>query len=490
MAKKRRTAKQKAASLRNLAKAKRGKGGAIVRRKKSAAKVVRRRAPSLERRMAKAGGGPAAMRARGFKHPRKHPGRTRAQHAASLANLAKARASRSARKARGEKHRVRAYSYHRRPARIRVPAHMSFETRRRKKGRKHHGQTAAQRRASMRNLQKAHAARRRHAGRRASYRRRKGHARENPAVDWMEMAFGLFSGVLGFAGADVLDRVLATHTLVATDGVTPLAQNVTAAGQVMDNPPTSGDYANLFNATAIAAPMNLPRWGAGLALGLLPIGIGTIWVVDPYGRTFLQMFGTGAVLRTVGKGLIDWVAQLTKFTPIGMQLFDGEMTAAALQANDQTTIAMLPSTGFAAGGGAAAAQTGTPAAGSAGVPGMGATQPGCACINCTVGIGACCADAARDLGYPSVPVAAPPAPAGTTPTSGVTLSVPGSAPGGASPASLPAAASGSPSFAQQLRGSPAAAPAYASPLQGAPGMGADQTTSRNPYRWGADKRAA
>jgi hypothetical protein len=274
----------------------------------------------------------------------------------------------------------------------------SAPKRRRSSGRRR--TTEKQRRAARRNIKKAHAARR---GRRASagHRsrssrreayaaeprrkgRRKGRRRsrrrgalENPMTG-VELFVGGITGLLGFLSADAIDRVLASHAL--TDKGTKDANGIELYA---DNPPTSGNYAGLFNATAICAPMDAKRWIVGILVAGIPVTIAH-FISAPTGRAALQFFGVAAGFRIVGKGLIDLVAMVTKTNPVGQRLFDGEMRAAALKSGGSTNpeLASLPSAGL----GRAPALT----------AGNGTTAPcGCGkCAKCNPNPGA---------GYPSMP---------------------------------------------------------------------------------------
>lgn len=290
-----------------------------------------------------------------------------------MKGLRAARRARAAAKRAGRKHPVRAYSYHRPPKRVKVKAHRSYE-----RG----GQTAAQRRASLRNLAKARRARK--GGHRSSKRggRRQRYAMENP-LGGLELFVGGLTGLIGFGGADFVDRIIATHAL--TPKGSPDASGVQL---YMDTPPTDGSYKGLYNPTAITAPMNLTRWAVGGLITVVPLGLAH-YVTGPVGRSSLQMFGFGAGIRIVGKGLLDLLAMLTRKTAVGQRVYDGEMRAMALHAADGSE-ATLPSAG------------------------LGRTGTGCACG------GSCVACAAKlagktGAGWPSMPrevsqQAAPPAP--------------------------------------------------------------------------------
>lgn len=221
--------------------------------------------------------------------------------------------------------------------------------------------------------------------------RRKG-AMENPMTG-VELFVGGVTGVVGFLTADFIDRLMATHSLtVAT------APTATTAGTYTDTPPSTGDYAGLYNATAICAPMDAKRWIAGILTAGVPITIAH-FISAPTGRAALQFFGVAAGFRIVGKAMIDLVAMVSKNTQLGQQLYDGEMRAEMLKSNGgaQTgsggSLATLPSAGL----------------------GRARLGAGCACggqcDKCKTGAGY--PPVRTGAGYPSMPreVASPQAPA-------------------------------------------------------------------------------
>jgi hypothetical protein len=375
--KKRRSAAQRAATRKMLAanKAKRSGG---KRRKSSGRRKARK---SGKRKSAKrVAAGKKAARTR-----KRHKGEKRA--AARKGNRKKRHAGRS--KARHEGKRKRRRSSKRRRSTksvkvVRLPRKASrvvvvsappkaVRRRRRKAGK----------RKSRRRSPKRYAG---FTGRRL-YNRRGKAAMENP-MDGTELFIGAITGLAGFLTADVLDRFLATHALTAAS----VASGATLATYT-DTPPTTGDYAGLFNATAICAPMNATRWLAGLSVAGVPLIIAH-FVSAPKGRAALQFFGYAAGIRIVGKALTDAVAMLTQPTQLGQQLYDGEMRAAALKTG-QGTIAStvtLPTSGL-------------------GRARLGAGKPCAPCASKQAGTGA---------GYPS-------APRETTITSQSTPSTPSSA---------------------------------------------------------------
>lgn len=228
--------------------------------------------------------------------------------------------------------------------------------------------------------------RRRRRGRknpRRGSRRRRG-AMENPLTG-VELFIGTLTGLMGFGTADVVDRLIATHALT---GVTSATVTVYTDVPPTANPAqgTKATYGSLFNSTAVCAPMNLERWGVGLLISGVPILIGH-FVSAPVGRSSLQFFGFGALMRVAGKGLIDMVAALGKSNPTAQRLYAGEQRAAAVYANDGTA-AQLP--------GQAMTGLGRPALGAA--PTLQMHKTGCGCGKC----------AGTGTGYPSMP--APQAP--------------------------------------------------------------------------------
>ena len=217
-------------------------------------------------------------------------------------------------------------------------------------------------------------------------------AMENPMTG-VELFVGTFTGLLGFGTADVVDRIIATHALTAsTSG---------SSTTYTDTPPTASPaqgtkatYGSLFNATAVCAPMNLPRWAAGLAISGVPIIIAH-WVSAPVGRSALQFFGFGAGMRIVGKGMIDLLALITKSNATGMRLYGGEQRAQAIVTNDGST-SKLPSQ----------ATTGLGRSALAAAPAGHKTGCGCqACGNTAPALAA--APQRVGAGWPSYPATAP-----------------------------------------------------------------------------------
>jgi hypothetical protein len=155
---------------------------------------------------------------------------------------------------------------------------------------------------------------------------------ENP-LGVAEVLVGTFTGLLGFGSSELIDRLLATHALTGT------------TQPYSDSPPTTGDYSGLYNGTAILAPMDIYRWGAGLGLAIVPIAIAS-QVSDPIGRSALQMFGFGALMRVGGKGLTDLAAYLTSGSLFGNQVFINEQRAQAALPNATVQSSNLPTSGL------------------------------------------------------------------------------------------------------------------------------------------------
>ena len=242
--------------------------------------------------------------------------------------------------------------------------------RRRKKG---YVFTKARKAAAMRNIARAHGKRRGtghkpkkrkaskaereyHAAthRPARIIRRRAAAMENPLEGRGEFVGNVFSALGGFLFADVLDRFMATHALTAKGTTDP-----SGAPLYADNPPTTGQYTGLFNPTAIAAPLwqggAWKRLGVDIVVGVgLPFGVAMFIKNTTPGqktaKTAFTIAGYGAAVRIFGKMAIDGLAMLSMKTAIGQQLYDGEMRASVLAANNgngqATQLASLPSAGL------------------------------------------------------------------------------------------------------------------------------------------------
>jgi hypothetical protein len=206
---------------------------------------------------------------------------------------------------------------------------------------------------------------------------------ENPLTG-VELFIGTLTGLMGFGTADVVDRLIATHALTGvTSGTMTAYTDVPPTANPVQG--TKATYGSLFNSTAVCAPMNLERWGVGLLISGVPILIGH-FVSAPVGRSSLQFFGFGALMRVAGKGLIDMVAALSKSNPTGQRLYSGEQRAAAIYANDGTA-AQLPGQAMTGLG----ARRAPAALGAA--PTLAMHKTGCGCGKCST----------TGAGYPSMP---------------------------------------------------------------------------------------
>jgi hypothetical protein len=356
MAKKRRSKAQKAATKKMLAanKARRaGKrpGGKKARKssgRRATRKAARRARKTTKRKSGKrksakrvAAGRKAARTRKARKAERAAARKPSRRKSRKSSRRGKGRSKRKSGKRRGRKIRA-AHSIKlprgKRGAKKRVGIHVKVGKRRRSRGFSVPRKTkrvyviAAEKRR-RRGKRKS----RKSSKRRRSYRRSM--ARENPA-NGTELFIGLVTGLAGFLSADAVDRLIATHALTGT------------AVPYTDTPPTTGDYAGLYNATAICAPMNLTRWAAGLGMFALPL-VGAHFLnpsEHPNLKAGLQFFGFAAGMRILGKATIDLVAQVVQGSQVGQQLYDGEMRAAILAANggssSATGLSNLPSAGL------------------------------------------------------------------------------------------------------------------------------------------------
>jgi hypothetical protein len=325
-------AQRRAISIKNLRKARRARAGASAgaaaprrRRRRHARAAATAQAPRRRRhRRARAAATAAAPRRRRRRHaraaatasaqaPRRRRRRTRRFTAkarrAAIRNLGKARSARRRAKRAHRKHPVKAFHYFRKPKRVRVRAHRSYEAPRRRR-RHRRARASAGAAASRRRHHRGH--------------RRERYVMENP-LSGGELLIGVITGSIGYITMDLADRFLATHALTAA----------AAAGSFTDGA-NGAQYPGLYNATAVLAPMNWQRWAAGVVGPLVPIFAATM-VKAPAGRSALQMFGVGALLRTAGKGLQTLVAQFSNTTSFGNRLYDAEIRAAQLAAGTTPT---------------------------------------------------------------------------------------------------------------------------------------------------------
>jgi hypothetical protein len=233
--------------------------------------------------------------------------------------------------------------------------------------------------------------------RESSHRRGHRYAMENP-MGGLELFVGGLTGVVGFVSADVLDRVLATHPLTASG-----SNDANGNAMYTDTLPTAstwrGNYSNLYNGTAVIAPMSLARWGIGILITVVPF-VGAHFVKSPVGRSALQMFGFGFGMRVIGGGIVKAVASLTSKTAFGQRVFDAEIRANALYGGKAATLVQ------AAGSGTQQTTTaGTQIAPSVPTAGLGAAHTGlgdCGCMSCKQRFGC------TSTSTPSAPPASPP----------------------------------------------------------------------------------
>jgi len=145
---------------------------------------------------------------------------------------------------------------------------------------------------------------------------------ENP-LSGAELFVGTITGLLGMGTAEVVDRLLASHALAAqSDGTFHDGQDAWTADAITD--PTLQHY----NATLILAPMNWKRWLAGAGIAGVPLIVAS-FIKAPAGRSALQLFGFGAALRTLGKGVTDMAAYLTRKNAFSQRVFHPELAAQA-----------------------------------------------------------------------------------------------------------------------------------------------------------------
>ena len=183
---------------------------------------------------------------------------------------------------------------------------------------------------------------------------------ENP-LSMTELFVGGVTMLVGAGAADVLDRFLATHALTDKN-----AKDANGNELYADSPPADGSYPGMFNAAAIAAPMDMKRWAGAVGIVALPL-VGSGFVKSGAGRSALQLFAFGALVRGAGKAAKDLVAKFASHTATGQRLYDAEMRGAALKAKDGSEASLVSA-------------------------GLGQTpRIGCGrCANCRTGIGACC----------------------------------------------------------------------------------------------------
>ncbi len=173
--------------------------------------------------------------------------------------------------------------------------------------------------------------------------RRKG-AMEN-ALETKEIFVGGGTLLIGFLFGDFVDRMIATHALTAS--ATPDPNGTTI---YTDTPTTNGSaYDNLYNAAAVAAPMNGYRWLAALGGPFVLLGAARYGIRNATGRAALQFFAFGWLARGVGKGLVDLSAKLFGKYGTGQRIYDAEIRAAWAKSNNSKVQTMPTGAASAAG---------------------------------------------------------------------------------------------------------------------------------------------
>jgi len=209
------------------------------------------------------------------------------------------------------------------------------------------------------------------------YRRHSSHATlENPLEGKGEYVGHFFSALAGFMVGDIVDRFATTHSLQDS------GQKDSTGNVIYSDPrgPTGSPYEGLYNPTAIAAPMWASPMRMLVAGGVLLLFWGGAGLAKGPGlKTGLTIAGYGAGVRIFGKMAIDGLAAMTMTSPMGQQLFDGEMRANLLQTVKggtlPTTGPQLPSAGL--GRRAPIRALGAPQKAGCGGCGPGNPCPGC-----------------------------------------------------------------------------------------------------------------
>lgn len=213
--------------------------------------------------------------------PKKKSWGTPAQKAA----LAKARRKRIAnlKKHPRKKHQVKAFSYSRPAKTIHVPAHMSREeaSRRARKA-------ARTRRANEMAAEES----RRRRGKRSHKRR---YVYDNPLTG-LELGAVIVTGVIGFTGADLVDRFIATR---------------------------SGPFAGTAMATQQPLFSDWKRPAAGVGITVVPL-VAAHFIKSPFWRSALQGIGVGAGLNVAGKAINALAGIALKDTTFGQRLYAPE----------------------------------------------------------------------------------------------------------------------------------------------------------------------
>jgi hypothetical protein len=130
----------------------------------------------------------------------------------------------------------------------------------------------------------------------------------------MEFVAGLFGVGMGYVAANLVDRLLATHPLVAT-----------TAGYV-DSPAAGTIYDSEAPLTPIwSSPV---RFIAGVGMIFVP-GILSRFAPGNTFKAFLQLASYGAAAQVAGKAISDGIAAFAPTNPVVLQVYGGEVAAQA-----------------------------------------------------------------------------------------------------------------------------------------------------------------
>lgn len=158
------------------------------------------------------------------------------------------------------------------------------------------------------------------------YRRRRRHSRRNP-FSGAELAFSIGTGVLGYIGADLVDRFLATYD--------PAAYGASGASLPTDRfTGGNGTQANTLN---IAAQPSMLRLGAAIGMAALPL-FGASMIKNSMAKSAAQGFGLGAAIKA---GVLVWNGYIvpkvfmppagtnpTQTSSFGLRVYPAELVAA------------------------------------------------------------------------------------------------------------------------------------------------------------------
>ena len=203
----------------------------------------------------------------------------------------------------------------------------------------------------------------------------------NPLSGMLEFFTGVLGVVLGAVSAGGVDRWRADHALVAnTTGSVTTYTDTPAAGQVYD---TAGPQTPIWS--------NWTRLAGAVVAVAAPLSIAALVPARHRGtKTFLQLWGLGALGRTGAKAGEDVLAKTLKNKSIGLRLYTPEVAAQAELASakvaqlgsgqDPTKFAGLPEgqiqrIGMNEGGGTPPARGGSTPGGTTPMPPTVHRQP-------------------------------------------------------------------------------------------------------------------